>query len=299
MSFTDRDVPNQSGRVAVVTGANTGIGLEVARVLAAREARVLLACRNPDKAAAAIASVRETTPDSDIEFVPLDLGDLSSIRAAAEIIQREERLDLLVNNAGVMMPPLSYTVDGFEQQFGVNHLGPFGLTALLLPTLLATPGSRIVNTSSNAHKGASIDFDDLDAKKSYSATRRYMQSKLANLLHTYELDRRLSAQGASTLSVAAHPGASDTDLMRHSLALRLAMPIGRLFLNSAAQGAWPTLMAATAPGVEGGQYFGPRGPAELAGRAVLVQSTRRSREPELARRLWDVSVELTGMDPGL
>ncbi len=283
-NFTDADVPSQVGRTFLVTGANTGLGFEAAKVLAGKGARVLLGCRSRPKAEEAVARIRAAHGDADVEIVDLDLGDLASVRRAAEVVLAEPQLDVLVNNAGVMVPPLGYTADGFETQLGVNHLGPFALTGLLLPKLRVTEGSRIVNTSSNAHKAGEIDFDDVRAERGYSSIGRYSMSKLANLLHTYELDRRLRAAGAPTLAVAAHPGGSTTDLMRH-----LPGP----------QGAWPTLAAATAPGVEGGQYFGPKGLFELAGPAKLVRSTARSRDLERARRLWDLSVELTGVDPAL
>jgi NAD(P)-dependent dehydrogenase (short-subunit alcohol dehydrogenase family) len=236
-----------------------------------------------------------------VAIVDLDLNSLASVRKAAEQVNAEPRLDALVNNAGIMMPPRELTEDGFESQLGVNHLGHFALTGLLLPKLLATAGSRIVNTSSNAHKGGNIDFDDLRAERSYSKLGRYNQSKLANLLHTYELDRRLRAKGSDVVSVAAHPGGSTTELFRQfpALLVKVARPVAGLILNTPLMGAWPTLLAATAPGVEGGQYFGPSGLGELAGKARQVKSTKRSRDPELAKRLWDVSIELTGVDPAL
>ncbi len=299
--FTEQDVPDQSGKTALVTGANTGIGFHTARVLAGKGARVLLGCRSREKAEDAKARILKEHAGADVDIVDLDLGDLASVRAAAEQIQKEERLDLLINNAGLMIPPYQTTKDGFESQFGVNHLGPFALTGLLLDKLEQTPGARIVNTSSNAHKVGKVDFDDLNAEKGYSAMRQYGLSKLANLLHTYELDRRLKAKGSKVLSVAVHPGGSDTDLSRHigETIKTLLLPVARVFLNTAAQGAWPTLMGATEPNVASGQYFGPKGLGEVAGPARLVKSTKRSHDPELARKLWDVSIEMTGVDPGI
>ncbi len=294
--FTHSDVPDQSGKTIFVTGANTGLGFQAVRVLTEKGARVLMGCRNPQKAEDARRRILDEHPKADVVLVNLDLGDLASVRAAAEVVAKEPRLDVLINNAGIMMPPRSLTKDGFESQFGVNHLGPFALTNLLLPLLEATPDSRIVLTSSNAHKMGDIHFDDLVAERSYSAMGRYGQSKLANLLHTYELDRRLRAKGNGTIAVAVHPGGADTDLGRH-MPSWLFGPMSflmRPFLNTAAQGAWPTLMGATAPGVEGGQYFGPRGMGEVAGPARKVDSNARSKDSDLARRLWDVSVELTG-----
>ncbi len=299
--FTDSHVPDQSGKTIFITGANTGLGFHAARVLAGKGARVLVGCRNPQKAEDARRRILEEHSKADVVFVSVDLGDLATVRAAAEVVASEPRLDVLINNAGIMMPPRSMTTDGFESQLGVNHLGPFALTNLLLPLLEATPDSRIVLTSSNAHKMGDIHFDDLAAERSYSAMGRYGQSKLANLLHTYELDRRLRARGSGTIAVAVHPGGADTELGRH-MPSWLFGPVSfliRPFLNTAAQGAWPTLMGATAPGVEGGQYFGPAGMGQVAGPAVLVDSNQRSKDPELARRLWDVSVELTGIAPGV
>ena len=298
--FTDTDVPDQSGRSIFITGANTGLGFEAALVLAGKGARVLLGCRSRTKAEAAQGRILAAYPQADVAIVDLDLGDLESVRKAAAVVAAEPRLDVLINNAGIMMPPRSLTTDGFESQLGVNHLGPFLLTELLLEALEATPGSRVVHTSSNAHKAGNIHFDDLTAEQSYSALGRYSQSKLANLLHMYELDRRLKARGSSVVTAAAHPGGSDTDLGRH-MPKWLFVPVSfvlRPFMNTAAQGAWPTLMAATAPGVQGGEYFGPRGMGEMAGPAIQVDSTDRSKDPELARKLWDVSVQLTAAPAG-
>jgi NAD(P)-dependent dehydrogenase (short-subunit alcohol dehydrogenase family) len=298
--FRAEDVTDQSERTFLVTGANTGLGLETAKVLAARGARVLLGCRSQDKAEAAMAKISEETPGADVAFVPLDQNDLASVAAAAEIVGDEDRLDVLVNNAGIMVPPLQFTVDGFESQFGVNHLGTFALTSHLLPKLAETPGSRVVVTSSIAHKPGKILFDDIDASGNYAAQERYQQSKLANLLFMFELDRRLRAADSETISVGCHPGIASTDLGRHMPKLfTLALPVVGLFFNSPAQGAWPTLMAATSEEVEGGDYVGPTRRGETAGPAGPAASTDRSRDPELAARLWDLSVEMTGVDPGI
>lgn len=295
--FTDADVQDQTGKTFFVTGANTGLGFETAAVLAAKGARVLLGCRSRSKAEEAVGRIRAAQPEANVEIVDVDLGDLASVKAAAERVAQEPRLDGLINNAGVMMPPRELTKDGFESQFGVNHLGTFALTGRLLATLDKTPGSRIVCTSSNAHKSGNIDFDDVNAERSYSTFRRYSMSKLANLLHVAELDRRLRAKGSFTIAVAVHPGGSDTDLPRHLPGWSKALlPFIRPFMNTALQGAWPTLMGATAPGVEGGEYFGPSGLMEVAGPATRVQGTARSKDAALARRLWDLSVQMTGVD---
>ena len=300
--FTADDVTDQSGRTFLVTGANTGLGFEAAKVLAARGGRVLLGCRSEAKAIAAMAKIRTDTSDADLRFIPLDQGDLASVEAAAGLVAEEGRLDVLVNNAGIMFPPLQYTTDGFESQFGVNHLGTFALTSHLLPKLAETGskhgGSRIVMTSSIAHKPGKIDFDDLGAEQSYNTQGRYQQSKLANLLFMYELDRRLTAAGSPTIAVACHPGLASTELGRHMpKILTLALPLVKLVFNSPAQGAWPTLMAATSAEIEGGDYTGPSRLGETSGKAEKVSSTERARDPELAARLWDVSVQMTGVDP--
>lgn len=300
MSFTADDVTDQSGKTFLVTGANTGLGFETAKVLAAHGARVLLGCRSEEKATQAMEKIADSVAGADLRFVPLDQGDLASIETAAGLVAEEERLDVLVNNAGIMMPPLQYTTDGFESQFGVNHLGTFALTSRLLPKLAETDGSRVVVTSSIAHKPGRIDFDDLGAERSYDAQTRYQQSKLANLLHMYELDRRLRAAASPTIAVACHPGIASTELGRHMpKILTLAMPLVRIAFNSPAQGAWPTLMAATSDEIEGGDYTGPTRFGETSGKAVKVSSTSRARDEELASRLWDVSVEMTGVDPAI
>lgn len=297
--FTERDVPDQQGRTHFVTGANTGLGFHTARVLAARGARVLLGCRSEDKARAAMSRIQAESPSADLAFVRLDLADLSSVREAATKVQEEPELHVLVNNAGIMIPPFGKTKDGFESQFGVNHLGTFALTGLLLDKLEEVDGARIVNTSSNAHKAGKVDFDSLNAEKGYSKMTQYALSKLANLLHMFELERRLKASGRKTIAVAVHPGGSDTDLSRHigKVALKLILPLARPLLNTAAQGAWPTLMGATDPSVRGGEYFGPRGMFEISGPAVRVQANALARNAQVADRLWDVSAEMTGVDP--
>ena len=292
--YSERDVPDQSGKTFFVTGANTGIGYEAARVLAARGARVLLGCRSEDKAEAAMAKIRAITPEADLAWIPLDLGNLASVRRAAETVQAEPRLDVLINNAGVMVPPRSETADGFELQFGVNHLGHFALTQHLLQKLCSQPGARIVTVSSNAHRGGKIDYDDIHAQKNYSRLARYQMSKFANILFMYELQRRLEADGADCISVACHPGGSTTELGRHIppwLAI-VFLPLS-LVMNSAAEGALPTLMAATADEVQGGDYFGPMRWGEMAHSAHKVRTDPTSRDAANAARLWQLSEELT------
>ena len=305
-NFTAADIPDQTGKTFFITGANSGLGFESAKAFAGKGGRVLLGARDPEKGEAAVDRIIAAHPDADVQFVRIDLADLDSVREAAEAVEREPRLDVLLNNAGVMMNPKSFTKDGFESQFGINHLGHFALTGHLLPTLLKTPNSRIVNVSSNAHKMGDGDlyWDDIGAEQSYSPQGRYSASKLANLLFTYELDRRLEAKGASTRAVAAHPGMADTELGRHypawaKVLLAVLRPVLRPFVNSAESGAWPQELAATHPDVRGGQYFGPGRRAETSGKAKQVESSEQSKDPENARRLWDLSIEMTGVDPGL
>lgn len=296
--FTEADVPAQSGKTFIVTGANAGVGFEIARVLAARGARVLLGCREHTRAQDAIARIKRITPNADLVWLPLDLGDLDNVRAAAGIAAKEPRIDALINNAGIMNPPLMHTKQGFESQFGVNHLGVFALTSLLLPKLAETPGSRVVVTSSIAHLKGAIDWDDLNADKSYSKTERYGGSKLANALFFFELDRRLRAANSPVTAVGAHPGIASTSLGRHMGIAQIAGPIVGLLLNSADKGAWPALLAATGR-VKPGGYYGPAGFGGIRGMAGEAKRAPHAENPALAQRLWDVSIAMTGIDPGL
>jgi NAD(P)-dependent dehydrogenase (short-subunit alcohol dehydrogenase family) len=297
--FTAADVPDQAGKCVMVTGANTGLGFEAARVLAARGARVLLACRSEEKARGAMARIAAETPAADLAFLPLDQADLDSVRRTADLAAREPRIDVLINNAGVMIPPLTRTAQGFELQFGVNHLGTFALTGLLLAKLSETPGSRVVVTASLAHRNGNIDFSDLQAEKSYSRMKRYADSKLANMLFFTELDRRLRAAGLPVSAIGCHPGVAATDLGRHMGAMNVLRPLTALLVNSAEQGAYPTLQAACDPAAAGGDYFGPQGFFEARGASGKASRTRRSQREDLAQRLWQVSVELTGVDLGI
>jgi NAD(P)-dependent dehydrogenase (short-subunit alcohol dehydrogenase family) len=289
------DIPDQGGRTAVITGANSGIGLEAAKYLAARGAHVVLACRDTGKAKSAADQIAAQAPGADVGIVALDLSELASVRRAGlEIRSRYPRVDLLVNNAGLMMPPYGRTQDGFELQFGTNHLGHFALTGLVLPSLLEVPGSRIVTISSNAHKTGRIHFDDLGFERRYRRIGSYGQSKLANLMFTYELQRRLAAAGAPTVATAAHPGISDTALSRY---MPLWMQLGSRLAPSqdARMGALPTLRAATDPTAVGGDYYGPARLAESTGPPKLVKSSARSHDAAAQRRLWTVSEEMTGV----
>jgi NAD(P)-dependent dehydrogenase (short-subunit alcohol dehydrogenase family) len=293
--WTEADVPDQTGRVAIVTGANSGIGYEAAAVLAQRGATVVMAGRNVEKTNAAADRMG---PTAKTEVESLDLSSLSSVRDFAERIRsKHPKLDLLINNAGVMWTPQSATEDGFELQFGTNHLGHFALTGLLLDLMLPVQGSRVVTISSFGHKTGRIHFDDLQLERHYGRHRAYAQSKLANLMFTYELQRRLAAAGAPTIAVAAHPGTAHTELTRNSPgALHfLNEHFGRLVSQSAAMGALPTLRAATDPDVKGGEYYGPSGLGEQRGNPRLVTSTRRSHDTSAQRQLWEMSEKLTGV----
>jgi len=294
MQWAEQSVPDQHGRVAVVTGANTGLGFETARVLAEHGASVVLAVRDVAKGRAAAERM-----SGDVSVQELDLTSLESVRAAAAALRTTHpRIDLLVNNAGVMYTPKQTTRDGFEWQFGTNHLGHFAFTGLLLDQLLPVPGSRVVTVSSIGHRiRAAIHFDDLNWERSYSRVGAYGQSKLANLMFTYELQRRLVARG-TTVAVAAHPGASNTELVRNAPAPLRAFSdrLAPLLVQSAALGALPTLRAATDPAVLGGQYYGPGGRGEARGFPEVVTSSPQSYELGIQQRLWSASEDLTGVE---
>jgi NAD(P)-dependent dehydrogenase (short-subunit alcohol dehydrogenase family) len=298
--WTAQAIGSQQGRTVVITGANAGIGLEAAKALAARGATVALACRNPTKAQEAVARITDAAPGADVGAVTLDLTSLTSVRRAAdEILSRYPRLDLLINNAGVMMTPLGRTEDGFELQIGTNHLGHFALTGLLLERLLAVPNSRIVTVSSFAHRQGRIDLDDLHfQQRRYRPTTAYGQSKLANLLFTYELQRRLAATNASTIAIAVEPGVVPTDLPRYASAInrftaRLLTAVAGQ--RSPAMGALCTLRAATDPAVRGGEYYAPGSLAGWRGYPTRIESSARSHDADLQRRLWAESERITGV----
>jgi NAD(P)-dependent dehydrogenase (short-subunit alcohol dehydrogenase family) len=296
-NWTTTDIPDQTGRTAVITGSNTGLGYETAAALAAKGAHVVLAVRNLDKGDDAAARIANATPGAGVAVQELDLTSLDSIRTAAEQLRSDyEAIDLLINNAGVMFTPKSTTKDGFELQFGTNHLGHFALTGLLLDRLLSVPGSRVVTVSSVGHRFArnGIRFDDPQWERAYSRVGAYGQAKLANLMFTYQLQRRL--RGTNTIAAAAHPGGSRTELTRNlprliGAATKLAEPL----FQGPDMGALPTLRAATDPGVIGGQYFGPDGVGEQRGYPKVVASSRASHDTDAQRRLWAVSEELTGV----
>jgi NAD(P)-dependent dehydrogenase (short-subunit alcohol dehydrogenase family) len=303
MAWTSNDIPPLHGKTILITGANSGLGFASALATARKGAHVILACRNPDKARAATDSIRAQVPGASLELLALDLMSLQSVRRAAdEVLGKHQRLDVLLNNAGVMAMPYQRTVDGFESQFGTNHLAHFALSARLFPLLARTPGARVVSVSSIMHLMGAIHFDDLAFERGYNKWVAYGQSKIANLLFTYELARRCAERGASVIAAAGHPGYASTNLeLRPSETegnklKRLIVGIyNPLVAQPAAMGALPQLYASTAPDVQPGSYYGPRF-LQLWGAPKMVTSSRRSRDEETMKRLWNVSAELTGVD---
>jgi len=296
--WTEGEVPDQSGRTAVITGGNSGIGFEAARVLAGRGARLILGCRDQGKAHDAVTRIRAAAPGADVRVVPLELASLESVRVAAGQIRSAcEGIDLLINNAGVMMPPYGRTADGFELQFGINHLGHFALTGLLIDRLAALPGARVVTVSSNGHRDGRINFDDLQSERGYRRVAGYGQSKLANLMFTYELQRRLDSAGSPAIAVAAHPGLTRTDLARYLSRVMTAfyVLVERPLAQRAAIGALGTLRAATDPAVHGGEYYGPVRWRGERGYPERISSSERSHDEGAQRRLWQESERLTGV----
>jgi NAD(P)-dependent dehydrogenase (short-subunit alcohol dehydrogenase family) len=305
--WTEDQMPDLSGKTFVVTGANSGIGFEASRALAAKGATVVLACRSQEKGRAAIDAIRGQTPGAKLLLERLDLGDLDSVRAlASKVLKDHARLDVLINNAGVMAIPRLTTKNGFETQIGTNHLGHFALTGLLIGRLVESAPSRVVTVSSMAHtmgKFGALDANDLLLQTGYTKWGAYGRSKLANLLFAYELQRRLEARASSVLSVACHPGYAATNLqavgpqMTNSTFGKAFMSIGNAVLaQSAAAGSLPTLYAATAPDVRGGDYIGPGGPFKMIGAPVKQKSNRASHDAQAATKLWETSVKLTGVD---
>jgi NAD(P)-dependent dehydrogenase (short-subunit alcohol dehydrogenase family) len=303
MAWTAADIPDQSGRLAVVTGGTSGLGLETAAALAAHGTQVVLTARDAGRGARALATIRDRVPDADVRVGRLDLARLDSVRAFAGTL---DRLDLLIDNAGVMFTSRGRTADGFETQFGTNHLGHFALAGLLLPLLREAPGSRVVTVSSVGHRPGRIVLDDLNwERRRYNRFRAYFQSKLANLLFAFELDRRLARAGAPTESLAAHPGG-----VRSNLGHGYRGPVGRLqglvmtaagpfLLQEPAQGALPQLRAATDRSLPSASYLGPDGPGERTGSPVVVRASDRALDEDLSAALWERSIELTKVDPGV
>jgi NAD(P)-dependent dehydrogenase (short-subunit alcohol dehydrogenase family) len=306
MKWTTADMPSLKGRIAVVTGANSGLGLHTTVGLARAGAEVVMACRSPDKAAQALAQVRTEAPGARVEVLPLDLASLASVRAFAEGFKAKyPRLDLLVNNAGVMAIPYAKTKDGFEMQVGTNHFGHFALTGLLLDALKAAPEPRVISVASQAHRWtAGMDLDDpFFERKSYKKWDAYGKSKLANLLFIFELNKRLQAANVKVLAAAAHPGYSDTNLqyvapqIENSAIGKLMMKVGNAILAQPADmGALPTLYAASMPDVHGGDYIGPDGFQQMRGYPTKVGTRSAARNPELQRRWWELSEQLTGVN---
>ena len=299
MVWTEADIPDQSGRLALVTGANSGLGLETARALAARGARVLLACRDPERGEQARQALAPIA-SAGIEVLAMDLADLASVaRAAEQVATSHGQLDLLINNAGVMAPPRQLSRQGCELQFAVNHLGHFALTQALLPLLKARAGARVVHVSSGAHYFGRIAFDDLQGERRYDAWAAYAQSKLANVMTALELQQQLEASGSAVLSVAAHPGLARTNLQPTSVAARGSRMEGLAYrwmdplFQSAAMGALPQLYAATASGVRGGEFFGPGGLANLKGYPARCRLAASTRDAAQRQRLWLLSQELS------
>lgn len=299
--WTDADVPDQQGRTAVITGGNNGIGLATATILARHGATVVLACRSPERAADAVARIHRVAPAADVHTEQLDLASMASVRRAAERLRANHpRIELLINNAGALTPTYHVTEDGFERTLATNHLGHFALTGLLLEHLLAVPGSRVVTVSSIGHRRGTINFDDLHFRHGYRYQPAYFQSKLANLMFTYELDRRLTAAGASTIALAAHPGNARTgfgsDLWFVRLATRPQLaPLTWWLLQSAKVGALASVRAAVDPTARGGQYYGPPGRAQFTGYPTLVDSIPLSHDRSAQQRLWHESERMTGV----
>lgn len=295
-TWTTAEIADQRGRVFVVTGANSGLGFETARTLARTGATVVMACRSPERAATALDDLRNTVPDADVEVQQLDLASLESVRtAAAALRQRFGAIDALINNAGVMYTERELTRDGIEVQFGTNHLGHFALTLELIDSLEAAPRARVVTIGSLGHRlPYAFDLDDLTATGKYSRFGAYARSKVANLLFSYELDRRLQAAGSTVISLAAHPGASDTEIAEHLPGMKWQRKYLHRLAQPASLGCLPAVRAATDPEAVGGQYYGPDRFLEARGNPTLVRSSGRTHDRELAHRLWTISEELSG-----
>jgi NAD(P)-dependent dehydrogenase (short-subunit alcohol dehydrogenase family) len=301
VKWTVENMPDLTNKVMLVTGANCGIGFEAAKEFARKGAQTILVCRSMDKAATALDLILKEIPDAKVEAMHLDLASLKSIKAFAQaFIKKYDRLDVLLNNAGIMMVPYGVTEDGFERQFGTNHLGHFALTGLLIDLIQKTPKARIVNVSSTGHRFGEMNFDDLmfEGGKDYVPMKAYGRSKLSNLLFTYELQRRFDALGSDVIVAAAHPGMANTNLADHlfeKFPFKLFKPLSGIMVQSAAMGALPSIRAAVDSEVKGGQYFGPDGKREAKGYPVLVQSNEASHNEDDAKKLWEASEKLTGV----
>ena len=300
-NWTTEFIPDLNGKVIIVTGGNSGLGFESVKTFAGKGAEVILASRSKENGEKAKTEILEKVPDGKIEVAQLDLADLESVRRFVKNFQQKHsQLDVLLNNAGIMTTPYFTTKDGFEGQVGTNHLGHFALTGLLLPVLKKTPKSRVVNVSSMAHKQGKMDFNNLlfENGKGYSPMKSYGRSKLANLLFTYELQRFFESNNIDSISVAAHPGVSQTNLARHleeKLFFKILYPVFKFMTQDAAAGALPQIRASVDPHVKGGEYYGPSGFNEMKGQPVKVQSNSTSHNAEDALKLWEVSEELTGV----
>jgi NAD(P)-dependent dehydrogenase (short-subunit alcohol dehydrogenase family) len=297
--WTAAAIPPQAGKTVLITGANSGIGFQAARELARQGAQVLLGVRDAAKGDAARSRILAELPQAQVAIVPLDMASLASIRAfAGEFVSSGAKLDVLINNAGVMaLPKREQTVDGFERQFGTNHLGHFALTGLLVPALLAAPAPRVVTVASLAHRNGKMEWDNLQSEKSYSPWGAYNMSKLANILFARELDRRTREAHSKLMSVACHPGISITNIAQYGTDFKskFVKAVGGLIFQDDAKGALPTLYAATAPEVQGGQYIGPGGFGEMGGFPKVVQPRPQALDEQAGRKLWTVSEQLTGV----
>jgi len=300
-NWTANKIPDLSGKVIIVTGANSGIGYESARELTRKGAEVIVASRDSVKAERSILNIKEEIPGAKLEFIELNLANLDSVRKFAEKFKSKyNSLDILLNNAGIMLMPYGKTVDGFENTVGTNHLGHFALTGLLMDRLSTTPGARVVNVASNAHYAGEMDFNNLlfENDSGYTPMKAYSRSKLANLLYTYELQRRFQSRGYDVIAVAAHPGISATSLADHlffNLISWLIQPVMKMVFQSSAMGALPSLRASVDPEALGGQYYGPDGKGEKSGYPIVVDSNSASNNEQDARKLWECSEELTGV----
>lgn len=300
MGFRETDLTDQTGKNIIITGANTGLGFETARALALKGANVTLACRDQTKADAAVAKIKALKSDAAVSTLIIDLNNLESVKQAAAQINAGPKLDVLINNAGLMVPPLQRTNQGFESQMGVNHLAHFALVGQIIPKIVADD-TRVVSVSSLAHLGGDIQFDDINCETTpYNAMARYRDSKLANLVFAQELERRLRGQDTKAISVACHPGIAMTELARYTNPVLKVLFLPALpFMNTAAAGAWPSLLAATGEEVKGGDYYGPSKRKESAGPAAPARMAKRALNEEVAQKLWDISIQLTNVNPGI